>query len=406
MTWIGDVYISFITDEGFSQSRDTVERNFVDSDPTIAEFEAQLQSGDVSLVLIESTHPDNMSLENQRNGIYKLVKMPANQCPFDFLSETGHLSIDSASVPRVPELDAWNGTISVRYMPDSLYQPANIPNPQLIENDYSVTKQGTIALLNSIGTVYERDPDTGAMSQVAASDSVDIDGGTLEVYNVDDMQYVYNYPSDYTEPVRTSKVTVWKHNYSNDWTRVFNNEYSPDLVVQNGYLRFMFNDPQDFNTHMYWYDGASWNDAGAFDFADDNLQLLDHNLDRVDILVSDGILTLKRGEPYATFEWTADMQLDTSAGDYPIDSKSDDSDTSDTTPILSASNSGVAYEYHGVKPVKTGTKTADTGTGTMSLSGVDGTVKWGVVPDSFSNNESRALTTNTVERQLLQRRKL
>lgn len=415
MPWIGEVFVPYIISEEFTQSRDVSESNYNSGNPSVYEFDRALENGDLPVVLHQPEHINSESLSEQVDAVKSLVFSKAPENAFSFLSEQGHLSVESVGSPREARDNMREATLAIRYMPDSLYQPAIKTNPAVYDNDYSVTANGVVAISAAVDSVYERNKDTGDLSSVSSFGTLTTENGDVNLYPASDKQYMLEYPdSNYTKPVRVGSLRAFEHNGSStesDWTRIYADSYAPDngLVVDNRYIRIVFNDPTDSNTHLYWYDGSAWVDAGTIDIGTGFLKATRHgNISQYIISTEDGLVTLKKGNPFARLvvEETTSVTWDTGNGDYPADSSTVDS----TDVHVHGSNANISYNYMLSKPSSDGTKD-DTGS-TFAATGLDSrstyNIMLGVVPDSWviADTAHRSVTAHNQTNELLQRRVL
>ena len=156
MPFIGDVHIPLTTELGGAQSRE------VEETPTgVAEFQRQLENGDLSFVLHEPTQKQDYTLSEQRAAVEQLTERRSPRTPFEFLDKRGHLAVESTSVGLNPQQNMQAGTITVRYLPDALYQPGLSWDSEDAPNDFALTTQGTFYLPETAQNVRLRNGETG-----------------------------------------------------------------------------------------------------------------------------------------------------------------------------------------------------------------------------------------------------
>lgn len=415
--YIGDADVPLITEEGWSQERSTEE-----TINGVAEFEAALEAGDISFVLHQNSHDRSESLKEQRNAIYSLLETDAAEHPFEFLEERGHLAIESAEVPRPSETGMRQGTISVRYLPDSRYQPAVDPLPVIIENDFSVTETGVIRLPGTIDTVFEYNNSTNTKTKITPVDSLTTANGTVDFYSVDDRFYLFESPVDsYASHENQDPVRIYDHNNTtteSDWTRVYQKRsIDSGIVVTNGFLRVFFGHPTAVSeTHLEWYDGSAWISAGTINVAPSGARIKTVSPRGVTITIGAGEIVLREESTAieATLSGLTNFELDTAKGDEPADS----GNTNAGTEYMDATNVNISENYflaHGSSDLSHSFPRTDGSGNTvydlLRLEGLNGneyTVFAGLIPGGFTNSTTvhRAMTRPNTEKTLIRRQSL
>ncbi|MFB6236939.1 MAG: LamG-like jellyroll fold domain-containing protein [Halopenitus sp.] len=173
MPWIGDIYIPHVTDQGNAQSRETAQFKGVGESWSVSEFTDRLKNGDLEYVLTKDGHPNDVDLDEQFSAVKSLLERDTAENPFAFLKERGHLSITSVDTGREPRDNVRSGTLTVRYLPDSIYQPTLTTSHEDVSNDFGISFYGTVFLPKVAENVRLRSGRTG--------DSVPLDPVTTRV---------------------------------------------------------------------------------------------------------------------------------------------------------------------------------------------------------------------------------
>ena len=412
MPYIGDIYLPYVTENPGSQSRPVTEHNYVGFENSVSEFERSLENGSIPFVTTVDGHPEGYSLEVQYDAIRSLVKRDAPDNPIDFMDKRGHVSIESADYPRQARDTIREGNISVRYLPDSLYQPMFDIQPDIIPNDYALTPTGLFVLPDTVQPAYSRDTDTGEISIESPSMTISTVDGDLDYYGSVEGQYIYDNPeSSYNEAIARGIVRAYRHNGSandSNWSRVYTDEYRNDIVISNGLIRIVFNAPSDDEHHLQYYDASTWNDIGSLNLPATSQNLWIENSDSISVEIGDVSVALNRGHPTArvTVESQSTVTLDTSTGDNPIDSFT-------TQPTyVSGSSSSITEDYIVVSPSNDGNVSGSTADGTLEVSGLTGnreyTIPVGVVMSQMTSELVRdwSTTAHNLSRELFNRRGL
>lgn len=179
MVYIGDVDLPLPLSMGLSQGRPTTEFNTTGDVPTIAEFERQLESGDLPFVLHEDTHARQESLEEQVDAIRSFADREAEVNTIDFLDQRGFLSISSVDFARTSQNNIREGTVSFRYLPTTLYKPGISADSEAVSNDYGLRNISTFEVPSSVENVRLRNAQTGdSIPWEPVTSRVDEDGDT------------------------------------------------------------------------------------------------------------------------------------------------------------------------------------------------------------------------------------
>lgn len=409
MPQIGTVDLPFDVGESWSQERGITERNYVGSPPTVTEFERSLESGDLNFVLHQGIHSRSETLDEQADGAYFLLEEDAAYHPFDYLGNRGHLAIESVGVNQDSRLNLREGSMTIRYLPDALYNPTVEVAPSVVSNDHNVSANGTIALPATASSVRHRNIDTGETSSVTSTATVTTTDGDIDIYDNVDGHYLFEAPSTYHEIVSRAPVQTYAHNSSStesDWTRLYRKFYTEELVIENGLTRLVFNDPSDGNHHLYLYNGSSWLDVGHLDLNAPTQTAEAIGTEKVDVKIDDGTVSLERGGTTIgiNFSGRSSMTLDTSTGDYPIGS------FTDNTSYFIGGNSSISEDYIIIKPSSDGTFNGNTTSGVMEVTSLSSTTTYnlyfGFVPSALTGTQVRdwSMTEDNRDRELTHRR--
>ena len=172
MPWIGDIHVPLLTNKDTSVDKNTIEKNFVDSPPSIYELNKNIESGTYSAYLHEKVHERNESLEEQSEAIRSLVDRHPVECTYSDSREEGYLVVEGSSVIRTPDISIREMDIDVRFMDNDVYKPAfnlesedtnsAFPLPSVADVNQSVlftlgTRDGDIDFYEYSSTLLEYD---------------------------------------------------------------------------------------------------------------------------------------------------------------------------------------------------------------------------------------------------------
>lgn len=410
MPKIGSAYVPHVLEDDIGQSVPTETVPDPDGRPRVESFRADLSQGTISFLLHPDAHPDNESVEEQRDAVTSLVQRKAATLPFEQFSERGHLSVQSVSIPKM-SARIITGDMTIRYLPANLYQPSIFPRPKVLPNDFGVSASGVVAAPVSIDSAVARDTDTGQISYPTAYGSLPTPDGNLNLYSVQNDQYTFDYPTgSYADGIDIGSIRVFEHNNSTDpdnWTRIYRESYMPKegVVVSNGFIRYLFSDPSDGNLHINWYNGSDWVDAGHVEVDASRVRLSDNGSERAFLDLPNGTFALERGRVAGRFDLFGlnGFEYDTSTGDYPLET----SMTASNDVYAVANNSNISFTYILAYPNDDITKSVS-GDVIQFIDYSDGFIFPGVYPSSFTTQDTahRIVTEWNNSRDLINRREL
>lgn len=184
MPYIGDVYVPMVTDQGLSQDREVDTHNYTDEMPSVFEFEQSLENGDLNFVLYPPLHDRGESLAEQVESVKSLLGQKAADSPFDFLTERGHLSIESVNIPQDSTVNRREGSITIRYLPDSVYQPTKQFGRVGSGGDFALNFYGTFMLPEACENVRLRSGESGDSVPIDPITTRTDEGGALQEYSI------------------------------------------------------------------------------------------------------------------------------------------------------------------------------------------------------------------------------
>lgn len=253
MVSFGDIEIPWLTSKDTSISKDTVEKNFVEEPPEVFELTPDLESGTYSAILNETVQEKNESFEEQQDAVLSMVSRHGTEFPFESSGDDGYLLVNSASVNIFPSLEIREGELQVRFLKQSVYNPAIKAKPRSNYNgDFATSASPVetfIALPSSLNVINHTEN-----YQVTSED------GNLSLYTFSgDTVFEFEEDSNDTTLSQTHSIC-----------RLFNSAgeryYSDKRVVDNGSTadNGLFSVTfQGSSSPLEYYDGSTWQDIGS-----------------------------------------------------------------------------------------------------------------------------------------------
>lgn len=253
MVWIGDIDIPILTEKDTSISRDTIEKNFVDSPPQVYELTADLESGTYSAYLHEDLHSRNETFEEQIDSVISLPDRHVTECPISVAGDEGYILIDSVTSTVTPSRELREAEMDLRFFDNDVFRPAIDLLPQRFSDTFLPTPEESIyPLPSSVQNVVDSNGSITPEYTISTEDG-DID---LYLYSGDNI-FEYDQPSDFASAERVAPVRLYQ---SLNGQRVYSDEKTigTGCILENGLLRGEFNDTQ---ANIHYYDG-SWGQVG------------------------------------------------------------------------------------------------------------------------------------------------
>lgn len=126
---IGTVPVSTIQEIIFSESVETEELDLLSDDSNIiVTGDNEVQEIDFLLVLDRNSHPEGISIEEQREDIKRIVRRRAEENSIKFESKQGHLSIENINIPEKGDIQNINEVdVEGKFLPWPKHFPDNEP---------------------------------------------------------------------------------------------------------------------------------------------------------------------------------------------------------------------------------------------------------------------------------------
>jgi hypothetical protein len=162
-TWVSDNALPAVEELQFSTSESTSENYQIDEDTNIVLTEVdEGEEIQLSFTLVKNAHPENESVEDQRDNLKSLVSNDAVENPFKFADKEGHLSVETVDIPESGDVsNLRRGEIQSTFLPWPKHFPDNKPAFQKgvfdeIQYDFSVEGSfGRIQYLSDGEILYE-----------------------------------------------------------------------------------------------------------------------------------------------------------------------------------------------------------------------------------------------------------
>jgi len=287
MVWIGDTDIPIITDMDTEMAVNTISKNFIDSPPQSYQLNSNLENGTYSAILYSNLHAKSESLEEQRDGLRRLVSLNTSACPIDYQGDKGYVDIYNVTTEYASSHIFDFAEFDLRFLSSNIYQPAFILRALPETGDFNLSKESVIAI----------DSNTSS-SNHSPYVSVATENGSLDLYKYTEDTISFLPPSSFTEYERISLVEVFDNSDNRKYTNLSN--LSSGFTVENGMVRSS-NDGATSDLEIY---NGSWQSLGSVDLSWSKAYISENSNYESTVTADNEKLTQYKGFPLVEYEVT------------------------------------------------------------------------------------------------------
>lgn len=314
MVWVGDIYLPLVEEQELSRSREVVKRNYEGFEPSVSEYNPNLNQTSLTFNLNEEFHPEGRSLTEQRDALLSLPDQPPAMNSMGLLNEEGYLAVDSVKFTREPSEDVQPGEVEATYMPADSYITAVMLDGGVAPNNFNVTTTGVVAVPADGTGSFQRNPDTGAVDSIEASYTIQTEDSSFDLLEPEKRQVLVDRQrgDEFDSIDSSSSVRIYDHRDTYNparWRRVYDRGYSFDggIAVENGLIRYRFNDPSTGRLHIDWFSGSEWLELASYNIRNTPARVSHLDVYQAEIEFGpdyEHTLQLRRGEFAGIFELT------------------------------------------------------------------------------------------------------
>lgn len=301
MTSFGDIDIAWLVNKDTSISKDTVEKNFVDESPQVFELTSDLESGTYSAILNEQYQDKSESFEEQQDALLSMVSRHGTEFPFESSGDNGYLLVNSASVDTFPSLEVREGELSVRFLEQSVYNPAIKAYPQAHNNgDFSTSAspvESFIALPSTLNVLNQTEN-----YQVTTED------GNLSLYTFSG-DTVFEFEEDSNDVTLSQTDSICKL-FNSFGDRLYSDKRVVDngSIIENGLVSITL---KATISPLEYYDGTAWQSIGDTQLPFNDGYIVENTNDEIGVeVINDNAASIHRGFSTVQYDFDGETSFD------------------------------------------------------------------------------------------------